>query len=1711
VGGDELLGQLEEGEKNGQQSLCLQQVDPATIQRNGDVGENVDCLVIDATVTATSAPEIVESWVEENPDTPAIVLIGNWDDTRVADTLTAGTKETLPRRLLSDDPDLVAQRVAAAAKDEHAKRSFRELYDSVAEAVSVHDPETGELLHANQSLCDLLGYDRDAVLSMQVGDFTADVPGYDHERAMNVVSSVSDDDDVTVEWPLVTADGAIRWARAHLCRARLSGREVVLFRSIDVTEQRRTERTYEQVFDNVNDVISVHDPWAKEVVDVNETLCELTGYSREALLEMDLGGISATGEGYTGERGYDLQQSVAATGDSETVDWKIETASGDSRLLECVLSPTTIAGEDRVLILARDVTERRRLEQTYREVFESVSDGLVVHDPETGEITDVNERFCEMNGYEREELIGETVDFITAPEHSYERAQERIEAAREEGPQLFEWQNQRKDGETVPVEVHLSVVDVHGEERVLGSVRDITQRKRREREYEQIFDGVKESIVVQDPETAGIVDVNEAFLSRLGYEDVETVREQGFEAVSATADGFTKERAQKLCRRIAETGESETVEWQQVTKSGDKHWIEATLVATEIRGEQRILSIQRDITERKRRERTVRALHESTDALQEAETPEDVAGAAVDAAGEVLDLWLPTCWLHGIDQPGVLSPVAASDAATELPPGAGPGVLAPGDREYEIYDDGESGVYDPDELDGGRPPGDAILLSLGDHGLLGAVDRNGKGFDDVTLDAAEILARHVTAALDRVERERELRESERRFRLIADHIDEIVYLATADFSEILYINPVYEEIYGQPVGELDDEPTSFVEAAHPEDRERYRDDVERLVADIEAGDPKDAYEGQYRIVRNGDIRWVTVSRFPVENEDGTVDRIVGQVQDVTERRRREREYEQIFDGVTDAITVHDPETGELLDVNERMCELTGYDRDELLAVGQDAINVAEEGYTSERARDIVQSVMAENEPRTLEWLIERADGKRRQLEINATPATLNGEDRYLAIMRDVTEQRQTERRLRDILDRIDEAIFMTRAQEITSATQAPDYVSSGYEDIWGQPLEEIRQAHEDGFFSTLHPEDESGYAAFVEGIVEDIAAGTAADSYSREYRIERPDGEVRWVHSDFYPTEWQVGPTRIVIVSRDITERKERERRIASFDDATDDLATADTPAEATRTAVEAAAETLDLPAVGAFLYDDDDGVLRPEVQTGPLPSEGTVEPAKPNESPLWESFATGTVVAPNDEHATAGQSGERGESAAGLSVLADWRALAVGNHGTLLVGTPDSALDPETVQQAHVLAATLEAALNHLHGQERLAAQEKQLRTQTERAERLDRIARLTQQVEAAITDASNPGEVERAVCDRLARAEPYDLAWVGGLAAGSDRLVARAVVGASEQYVTDLQLTTTDDTADPHPAVAAWRTDEVQVADSIVGNGPAEDWRRRVLTEGYQSIAAFPLTYDGVTHGVLTVGTDTPGAFGDRERDVLAQLGTSIANAVAAIERRRALESDETVELEFEGAGEQLPFARAARQADCRVRLERTAARQDGSVSVYFSFEGDVPDDLAAIASQTLPGAVELVTDEASSTLVEVRPDDWFGAPLAEYGGVLRDASADPDGTTITVEVPRQADVRSFVERLQSVDPSLELVAQRQHSHRNQTPGEIGDRIRAELTDRQFEVLRTALSAGYFEWPREHDGSDVAARLDITQPTLNKHLRLAEKQIFSLLFDEE
>ena len=129
----------------------------------------------------------------------------------------------------------------------------------------------------------------------------------------------------------------------------------------------------------------------------------------------------------------------------------------------------------------------------------------------------------------------------------------------------------------------------------------------------------------------------------------------------------------------------------------------------------------------------------------------------------------------------------------------------------------------------------------------------------------------------------ELTESEQLFRELAENVNEVVWITDPQKEQMLYVNPAYEAVWGRSAASLYDEPRSFVEAVHPEDRER----VERAIAAQAEGE---RYDEEYRIVRpEGRIRWIHDRAVPVESEAGEVYRIVGLAEDVTPRKEREQQ------------------------------------------------------------------------------------------------------------------------------------------------------------------------------------------------------------------------------------------------------------------------------------------------------------------------------------------------------------------------------------------------------------------------------------------------------------------------------------------------------------------------------------------------------------------------------------------------------------------------------------------------------------------------------------------------------------------------------------------------------------------------------------------------------------------------------------------------------
>lgn len=136
--------------------------------------------------------------------------------------------------------------------------------------------------------------------------------------------------------------------------------------------------------------------------------------------------------------------------------------------------------------------------------------------------------------------------------------------------------------------------------------------------------------------------------------------------------------------------------------------------------------------------------------------------------------------------------------------------------------------------------------------------------------------------------EQELEASEQNFRQLAETVREVFWIGSPDWNEVHYVSPAYEDVWGRSRESLYAEPRSWLDSLHPED-------LETVVTWIQgrADGRHEATEfPEYRIIRpDGSMRWILARAYPVHDAEGRTARIAGIAEDITERKRAERERE----------------------------------------------------------------------------------------------------------------------------------------------------------------------------------------------------------------------------------------------------------------------------------------------------------------------------------------------------------------------------------------------------------------------------------------------------------------------------------------------------------------------------------------------------------------------------------------------------------------------------------------------------------------------------------------------------------------------------------------------------------------------------------------------------------------------------------------------------
>ncbi|SEW23961.1 bacterio-opsin activator domain-containing protein [Natrinema salifodinae] len=582
--------------------------------------------------------------------------------------------------------------------------------------------------------------------------------------------------------------------------------------------------------------------------------------------------------------------------------------------------------------------------------------------------------------------------------------------------------------------------------------------------------------------------------------------------------------------------------------------------------------------------------------------------------------------------------------------------------------------------------------------------------------------------------------------------------------------------------------------------------------------------------------------------------------------------------------------------------------------------------------------------------------------------------------------------------------------------------------------------------------------------------------------------------------------TNAVTQYRTESELRESERRyeriLTALHETTRDLMRAETKDEIYRAATETADDILDVTVAASYAFEPTAGVLEhaASVQRAPDRADPRLTFER-GDGLVWGVFSEGDSAYYED--VTCGNGLDAAETLSRSELI-----VPLGTHGVLLTGTEAvDGFDETMIELVHILAANTEAALDRAEREQLLRDHDRTLTRKNEELTRLNHTNEIVREINHGIAQASTRAEIEETVCDRLAETDRYRFAWI---AASDDEPPApTAWAGIDAAYIDGIR-----DDGDCAPEIGLVRdtleSAEIRLVRNVLEDARWTTRRKEALTYGFQTVLGVPLVADDRRYGVLVVHITGTDSVGERERDVVAELGETIGHAIRSVERTRAMVTDSRLELELAVEDSRLLFNRlSGRIPDAApITLEGVVDRGEAGIVLFVR----APETAALTSLATEWASIEslsVISEGEEEALFELTVTATsFLDVLRTYDVQVRMATAENGTSTVVLEVPQGVETRSLIDAIREEYPETDLVAKRETTH-TRTARQLDTYLAERLTDKQFEAMQAAHYSGFFEWPRESTGEDLADALDVSPPTYHYHLRAAERKLVGLAFE--
>lgn len=703
-----------------------------------------------------------------------------------------------------------------------------------------------------------------------------------------------------------------------------------------------------------------------------------------------------------------LFRTAAAGDETGPVVCEARTKDGGIRILEFNASRYPGKGARRLLaVSARDITEWQRLadavrqsEGKYRALVEATDTGYVILDAR-GLVLDANREYLRLTGRKAlGSIIGRPITDWTAA-HDRDRSRAEIKKCLRRGSaRMLELDFVHPDGTAVPVEINATVVDGEAGPQIVSVVRDITRRRETEAALRDSERQLR-TLVQNQGEGIGIVDLSERFVF------ANPAAEQIFgvgpgELIGKSLRDFTTPKQYNEAvrqTRLRRQNVKSTYELSIVRQGKQARRILVTATPQSDRLGRLIgtFGIFRDITEWKRAEEALRASELKYRTLVET-SPDAIIVS--DLKGKVTAANQRAADMNGVADPSMLMGADVYD------------FIVPEDRP-RAADNARKSLYGQPvhavEYRMLRRDGSIFEAELSASTLPGA-DGRPSGFMAVVRDITE-----------RKRAERALRESEERYRLLAEISAEVIF--TADLNNrFTYISPSIQRLQGYSIEEA--MALGMEGLVAPGSLESLRAIHREGAAVLKKGQAEGPLSGTLDLecrLKSGGTVWCGVTAMVVRDEQGRPASILGVIRNISDRKRAEQalrdseeRYRTLFNQASDGIMLMPVEGGELI-VNESFARMHGYGSPEEMSRLR-----LEDLDTPESARLIKKRLERMLSGEHLRFEVEhyRRDGQRFPLQVSSSVVRIGERSYFLGFHRDITERKRLEKEVLEVGDRV---------------------------------------------------------------------------------------------------------------------------------------------------------------------------------------------------------------------------------------------------------------------------------------------------------------------------------------------------------------------------------------------------------------------------------------------------------------------------------------------------------------------------------------------------------------------------------------------------------------------------------------------------------------------------------------------------------------------